>query len=257
MLYFGMILHPLIYPIFAYCLGFYTSYCMCRVVSSPDAASDNLQKASMPFAMIVILAIVLRDLFFTAFENHLTLISLGCLSGFIMALYVEGSFHWLWRRLHPQSAPTEHIKAGQRGFMPSFVSKHSSALMGTSTAFFAVDGLDVKTTAVIKLCIYAFKIDRFTTAALENALRLGDGRRYKAFQKLIVDSQFEKHLADIIHPYKRAINGNHSSARAMFTQLCQLARQTRNTSDYTMNRLLEIGRALGLTQKDMARALGH
>jgi len=105
--------------------------------------------------------------------------------------------------------------------------------------------------------MFAFKRDRYTIATLESALKLGDGRRYYAYQKLVADAAHEKSLKDIVHPYWRAINGNHSAARLMFTNLCQLARDTRNTNKRAIDRLVKIGQSLGLSPEDMGRAIGN
>ena len=173
-------------------------------------------------------------------------------------LYREGTIHWLWRRVHPSSAPTEGIGAGQRGHVSRQGSKMSSGLMGTSTAMFSVPGLDVKTVALIRLSFFAFrKVNQKTVIGIESFLRLGDGRRYKAFHSIAAEVQHKRvNLTDIVHPYWRAINGNHSSARLMFADLCQIARATGNTDKKTINNIVKIGQALGLSPQDMGVAIG-
>jgi len=135
----------------------------------------------------------------------------------------------------------------------------SAALMGTSTSMFSVPGLDVKTVALIRLSFFAFKkVNRKTIIGLESSLRLGDGRRYKAFHSIAADMQHRRvSLTEIVHPYWRAINGNHSSARVMFRDLCQIARSTGNTDKKTINNLVKIGQALGLSPQDMGVAIGN
>ncbi len=255
--------------VFAFVLGFGGMAMGCFAVMDQD---DGIQSAGITaLAALVLLGIVLgiqegglvdpRDminyLIGEALTVHMAITVIGAVFGMAFVMYLEGTFGWLWRRIHPASAPTDFIGAGQRGIAMKVPPKISAALMGTSTAGFAVQGLDVKTTALIKLSMFAFNRDRYTIATLESALKLGDGRRYYAYQKLVADGQYEKSLKDIIHPYWRAINGNHSSARVMFTKLCQLARDSRNTNKRTINRLVEIGQSLGLSPEDMGMAIGN
>ena len=191
-------------------------------------------------------------------ENWLLFILAGV--GLTIALlYSDGVIHWIWRRVHPQSAPTDDIGIIQGGTYRSTMPSMSSALMGTSTAMFNVQELDVKTIALIRLALVAFaKVDRTVVAGIERKLKLGDGRRYKAFHQLVADSQTcRQGIKDIVHPYLRAINGNHASARNMFTALCQLARDTRNTDKKTVNRLLKIGQSLGLSPENMGLAINQ
>jgi len=119
--------------------------------------------------------------------------------------------------------------------------------------------LDVKTVALIRLALAAFsKVDRTVVLGIESSLRLGDNRRYRAYHQLVSEHQNRRqNIKDIVHPYWREINGNHASARNMFTALCQLARDTRNTDKKTVNRLLKIGQTLGLSPEDMGLAIGQ
>jgi len=255
--------------IFAFVLGFGGMAMGCFAVVNQD---DSIQSTGI-IAIAGLLALaVLAALYNGDFVNprdmlayligeagttHLTFAVTGAGLAVLFVLYLEGTFNWLWRRIHPASAPTDTIRAGQRGqgHMPK-PSKMSAALMGTSTRSFAVQGLDVKTTALIKLSLLAFKNDRYTIVTLENSLKLGDGRRYFAFQKLVAEAQYEKDVTDILHPYWRAINGSQSSARLMFTCLCELARDSRNTNKRTVSRLREIGGSLGLVSDDVNAAIG-
>ena len=255
--------------IFAFVLGFGVMAMGCFALMDQD---DGIQSAgTIALAGLVALAVIVgfkegafvnpRDMLIyligEAVSTYLTFLAIGAGLGMTFVMYMEGTFSMLWRRVHPASAPTDMIGAGQRGHISKAPPKMSAALMGTSTAGFAVQGLDVKTTALIKLSMFAFKRDRYTIATLENALKLGDGRRYYAYQKLVADAAHEKSLTDIVHPYWRAINGNHSSARLMFTNLCQLARDTRNTNKRAIDRLVKIGQSLGLSPDDMGRAIGY
>ena len=178
---------------------------------------------------------VVLELTMGSVTTHLNFFIVGLLAAITLVLHEEGSFEWLWRRIHPQSAPTANIRGGQRGHVSRQGSGMSSALMGTSTEMFSVPGLDVKTVALIRLSFFAFKkMNRKTIIALESYLRLGDGRRYKAFHTIAADVQGRRvSLTEIVHPYWRAINGNHASARMMFTDLCHIAQRTGNTDKKT------------------------
>ena len=201
---------------------------------------------------------VLISLLYGSITTYLSYFIIGVLAAIALVLYEEGTYEWIWRRIHPQSAPTADIGAGQRGHFKREGRTMSSALMGTSTNMFAVPGLDVKTVALIRLSFFAFKtMNRKTIIGIESYLRLGDGRRYKAFHTLAAEAQCQRFdLLDIIHPYWRAINGNHASARLMFTSLCELAYSTSNTDKKTINNLLKIGQSLGLSPQDMGIAIG-
>jgi len=255
--------------IFALVLGFGGMAMGCFAIMDQD---DGIQSAgTVAIGGVLALAVILglqengfvnpRDMLMfligEAVTTHLALLVTGAGLGMMFVLYLEGRLTWLWRRIHPATAPTDFIRAGQGGTSVQPRAKISAALMGTSTANFAVQGLDVKTTALIKLSLFAFKRNRHTIISVENALRLGDSRRYHAYQKLVADANYQNCLEDIIHPYWRAINGNHSSARLMFTNLCQLARDSRNTDRRAVNRLMQIGQSLGLSSEDMGSAIGN
>lgn len=197
------------------------------------------------------------NLVMTSITTHLGYFLVGAVLAILMVLYEEGTFEWIWRRLHPATAPTEFIKAGHRGQRVPKSTVMSSALMGSSTGMFAVKGLNVKTIALVRLALAAFsKVDSRVVVGIESSLKLGDGRRYKAFHQLISENQTRRqNIKDIVHPYWREINGNHASARKMFTSLCQLARDTRNTDKATVNRLVQIGQSLGLSPEDMGLAI--
>ena len=202
---------------------------------------------------------VIISLILSSLGTHLAYFLLGATLAIFVVLYEEGTYAWVRRLIHPESAPTELLKAGQRGQREVRGKPMSSALMGTSTAMFAVQGLDVKTVALVRLALAAFsKVDSRVVVGIEASLKLGDGRRYKAFHQLVSESQSRRQgIKDIIHPYWREINGNHASARNMFTSLCQLARDTRNTDKKTVSRLVTIGQSLGLSPENMGLAINQ
>lgn len=253
--------------IFALVLGFGGMAMGCFAVMDQD---DGIQSAGTiaiggTLALAVILAFkdggfvnprdMLMYLMGEAFTTHLAFLVTGAGLGMLLVMYLEGTFAWLARRVHKAYAPANAIGSGPHGGAIQAQPKTSAALMGTSTAGFAVQGLDVKTTALIKLSIYAFKRNRATIIAIENALNLGDERRYHAYQKLVADADYQNNLEDIVYPYWCAINGNHSSARLMFANLCQLARDSRNTDRRVVARLMQIGQSLGLSAEDMSLAI--
>jgi len=201
---------------------------------------------------------VFLQLIFGSVTTHLNYFIVGLLAAIALVLHEEGTYEWLWRRIHPQSAPTADIGAGQRGHFSPQGSTMSSTLMGTSTQMFSVPGLDVKTVALIRLSFFAFKnMNRKTIIGIESYLKLGDGRRYKAFHSIAAEVQGRRiDLTEIVHPYWRAINGSHASARIMFTDLCKIAQDTANTDKKTVNSLVKVGQALGLSPEDMGLAIG-
>ena len=176
----------------------------------------------------------------------------------VLTLFREGTIIWLWRRIHPKSAPTEQLKASERG--SGIFKKHlpmGSTLMGSSTVMFKNSELDIRTIALIRLAFSSFSSsDRKTIIGIESFLRLGDGRKYRSYQQLVVEIMDSKTtLKDIIHPYWRAINGNSATARILFADLCRLANATGNVDKRSINNIIKAGRELGLSQEDMQRAL--
>ena len=176
----------------------------------------------------------------------------------LLTLFREGTVFWVWRRLHPQSAPTERLSASERGSgIRQTATPMSAALMGTSTAMFKNSNLDIRTIALIRLAFAVFsKTDRQTIIGIESFLKLGDGRKYRSYQQLVAEILDSKTtIKDIIHPYWRAINGNTATARIMFADLCRLANATGNQDKKTMNKIVKAGQELGLSQQDMQKAL--
>ena len=176
----------------------------------------------------------------------------------LLTLFREGTVFWVWRRLHPSSAPTENLSASERGNgIRQTANPMSATLMGTSTAMFKNSNLDIRTIALIRLAFAVFsKTDRQTIIGIESFLKLGDGRKYRSYQQLVAEILDSKTTTkDIIHPYWRAINGNTATARLMFADLCRLANTTGNLDKKTMNKIIKAGKELGLSQKDMQQAL--
>jgi len=172
-------------------------------------------------------------------------------------LKAEGTINWVWRRVHPKSAPTDDLRAGQRGHLVKQTSNMSAALIGTSTRMFSVPSLDVRTIALIRLSLFALKtFNSKSIIGIESHLKLGDGRRYRSFHGIVAEMQTRRiGVTDIVHPYWRAINGNHSAARNMFKELCLIVRNTGQANKQTINRITDIGKALGLSPEDMAIAI--
>ena len=176
----------------------------------------------------------------------------------ILTLFREGTIYWIWRRLHPSSAPTPHLRSSERGNgIRQNAETMSSALMGTSTTMFKNSNLDIRTIALIRLAFAVFtRTDRKTIIGIESFLKLGDGRKYRSYQQLVAEVLDSKTtIKDIIHPYWRAINGNTATARLMFADLCRLASETGNLDKKTINKIIKAGQELGLSQQDMQQAL--
>ncbi len=176
----------------------------------------------------------------------------------LLTLFREGTIFWLWRRIHPSSAPTAALRASQRGNgIRQNSGKTASTLMGTSTSMFKNSELDIRTIALVRLAFVSFtRTDRKTIIGIESFLRLGDGRKYRSYQQLVAEILDSKTtMKDIVHPYWRAINGNVATARIMFADLCRLASVTGNLDKRTINNLIKAGSELGLSQEEMQRAL--
>jgi len=175
----------------------------------------------------------------------------------VLTLFREGTIFWVWRRLHPKSAPTENLRASERGnVIRQSETPMASTLMGSATSMFRNSELDIRTIVLIRLAFAVFsRTDRKTIIGIESFLRLGDGRKYRSYQQLVAEVLDSKTtMKDIIHPYWRAINGNSATARVMFADLCRLANETGNLDKRTMNNLTKAGRELGLSQADIQRA---
>jgi len=113
--------------LFAFGLGFSVMAMGCFAVANQD---DGIQSAGITaIAALVLFGIVLtfkdsglvnprgmiKYLTEQAVTTHLTKTIIGASLGLIFVLYLEGTFVWIWRRVHPASAPTDMIGAGQRG----------------------------------------------------------------------------------------------------------------------------------------------
>ena len=121
-----------------------------------------------------------------------------------------------------------------------------ATLVGSSTQFLSND-LDLKTETLIRLCYFAFE-DRgpLMLSRLESNLRLGTGRRQKAFHKIAAGMRGRPDPKRVLHRYWRSVNGSVRMGQALFTELCQLACATGNDDRLTKKRLSVVGLALGL-----------
>ena len=130
-----------------------------------------------------------------------------------------------------------------------------ATLVGTSTNYLSAE-LDLRTETLIRLCYSVFE-DRsaLTMSRLESALRLGTGRRQKAFHKIVAGHRGRPKTKRIVHRYWRSVNGSSRLSQALFGDLCKLARDTNNGDRATADRLSKVGAALGLTAEEMGRAI--
>lgn len=190
-----------------------------------------------------------------SFMVHYVWLIFGATLAIIAQLLVEGHIYQLWVRLHPQSAPTPEARFGQRA-QPVMRSKPISAtLVGTSTEYLNSE-LDLRTDTLIKLCFFTFE-DRsaLTLSRMESDLRLGTGRRQKAFHKLAASMSKRPKLNRTVHRYCRSINGSSRLCQGLFGDLCRLAKDTGNRDRATIGRLTQAGQALGLHSDDIGRLI--
>lgn len=190
-----------------------------------------------------------------SFMTHFLWLALGAALAIFAQLITEGHAYMLWVKLHPQSAPTPEARFGQRA-QPAGRSKSISAtLVGTSTEYLNSE-LDLRTDTLIRLCFFSFE-DRgaLTLSRLESNLRLGTGRRQKAFHKLAAGIGRRPKLKRTIHRYCRSINGSSRLSQGLFSELCRLARDTGNRDSATIGRLTQTGQALGVPTDDIGRLI--
>lgn len=190
-----------------------------------------------------------------SFIQHLLWVTLGGALAIFAQLIAEGHIYNLWVRLHPQSAPTPEARFGQRA-QPAGQSKSIAAtLVGTSTDYLNSE-LDLRTDTLIRLCFLTFE-DRgaLTLSRLESNLRLGTGRRQKAFHKLAAGIGKRPKLKRTIHRYCRSINGSSRLSKGLFGDLCRLARDTGNRDVVTIGRLTQTGQALGVPADEIGRLI--
>lgn len=176
--------------------------------------------------------------------------ALGAAIAIAIQLVVEGSFHSLWVKIHPQSAPTPEARFGQRAQPVRRNGPVAATLMGTSTDYLNSE-LDLRTETLIRLCFYAFE-DRgpLTLSLMEASLRLGTGRRQKVFHKLAAGIGRHSNLKQITHRFSRSVNGSSRMTKNLFSDLCRLSRETRNQDRSTNERLVQVGLCLGLSRED-------
>ena len=171
-------------------------------------------------------------------------------------LFLTGHFHEIWIKYHPQSAPTPEVQMGQRAQVAGFRRERTPAtLVGTSTNYLCED-LDLRTETLIRLSYSVFE-DRsaLMMSRMESALCLGTGRRQKAFHKIVAGHRGRPKTKRIVHRYWRSVNGSARLSQSLFGDLCKLARDTHNRDNKTVDRLTEVGVALGLTAEEMGRAI--
>ncbi|MEP3654783.1 MAG: hypothetical protein ABJO36_07795 [Litorimonas sp.] len=166
-----------------------------------------------------------------------------------------GHIHNLWIKFHPQSAPTPEARFGQRAKPAGRKEPVAATLIGTSTEYLKSE-LDLRTDTLIRLCFFSFE-DRgaLTLSRLESQLRLGTGRRQRAFHKLAAGLRKRPKLKPTVHRYFRSINGSSRLSQSLFSELCHLARDTQNWDSATNGRLSQIGRALGLSDDDIRNTI--
>lgn len=181
---------------------------------------------------------------------------LGAVLALILQVYAEGYFYELWVRFFPGSAPTPEAQMGQRAQVVGFRKIRTPAtLVGTSTEFLKSD-LDLREETLIRLCYCTFE-DRggLMMSRLESELRLGQGRRQRAFHKIVAGNRGRAKSKRIVHRYWRSVNGSSRLSQALFGDLCKLARDTGNRDRATVDRLTVVGTSLGLSAEEMGRSI--
>jgi len=201
---------------------------------------------------------VIHYLLFQSFTANTIWLLLGASLAIILQLLEEGHIETLWIKFSPQTAPTPEARAGQRSHSQGFGQRQAvpATLVGTSTQYL-IHELDLRTETLIRLAFYAFenKGPRIVTY-IESALRLGTGKKQKAFLKIAANSRSRPNPKRIVHRYWRSVNGNTRMGQALFGELCHLANITQNLDGHTIERLKKVGTALKLTPDEMSRALG-
>lgn len=253
--------------LFAIILGFMVASTLCGLVTDGSRTDLVIIKA-LGFLFILSCIIVYvqggintpfwfigqaRELFVRSISTHVIWFLGGAALALLVQLIAEGYLHKIWINLHPQSAPTPEARFRQRA-QPADRSKPVTAtLVGTSTEYLNSE-LDLRTDTLIRLCFFAFE-DRgaLTLSRLESNLRLGTGRRQKAYHKIVASTHKRPKLKPTLHRYSRSINGSSRLSQGLFADLCRLATQTGNRDISTHARLVQAGAALGLTETDISR----
>lgn len=252
---------------FAIILGFAIASTLCGVIEDHSRHDRILVRILIYLIVLSLLIGILNGgstnirshaahlIYGSLFKETLWLFFGGALAIFFQ-LIVEGHFYELWIKYHPQSAPTPEAQIGQRAKVAGFRRERTPAtLVGTSTAFLSTD-LDLRTETLIRLCYSTFE-DRgpLMMSRLEAELRLGTGRRQRAFHKIVAGNKGRPKTKRIVHRYWRSVNGSSRLSQGLFGDLCMLARQTDNRDRATIDRLSRVGSSLGLTAEEMGRAI--
>jgi hypothetical protein len=252
--------------IFAFIFGFALVATLVGALWQEDALSSILTKAMIALVSLAAFGFFNLEfgnpvkefmlLVFNALSNDFYFLLGGGVCAVAWALYRDGSYLDWWSSLHPQSAPTDFARAGKPSDFTSRKSfSSSSTLIGTSTPFLMSE-FDLRTQTLVKLAYFAFSdTSARTLSFLEGALGASNGKRQKELQRLVAGIRARPDLRRTVHPYWRAINGNHAAARKVFGDLCQLAKQTGNRDPKTIERLMRVGLALRLSHEDMGRAI--
>lgn len=250
---------------FAVVLGFAVTSTLCGLIADNSRADRILMRA---LVYIIALSFLLGlgngdKLSFLGHATKLTVLSFavhyfwlmcGAILAILVQMMAEGYLHKLWVKYHPQSAPSAEVGFGQRARPVNIKRPVAATLMGTSTEYLK-DGLDLRTDTLIRLCFYSFE-DRsaLTLSCIESGLKLGSGRRQKAFHKIAAELRRRPNLQSILHRYSRSINGSSRLSQTIFAELCHLARDTNNMDSSTRTRLKQTAAGLGLST-DMATKL--
>lgn len=251
---------------FSIILGFAIVSTLCGVMAD-GSRGDRILMRALVYAIVLSCLIgylhgdntsVLRhaqNLVLLSFMEHIAWLSLGAALAIFVQLIAEGHAYDLWVKLHPQSAPTPEARFRQRAVPVGHSKPIAATLVGTSTQYLNVE-LDLRTDTLIRLCFCTFE-DRgaLTLSRIESDLRLGTGRKQKAFHKLAAALPRRPKLKPTLHRYCRSINGSSRLSRALFADLCRLAQVTGNRDVTTANRLTQTGLVLGVAEDEVRRMI--
>ncbi len=249
---------------FSIILGFAIASTLCGLIAD-GSRNDRILMRGLVYIIVLTCLIgyaqgeatsVLRhtqNLLFLSLSEHFLWFGAGASIALISQLIAEGHAYNLWIKFHPQSAPTPEARFGQRALPAGPTAPVSATLVGTSTEYLNAE-LDLRTETLIRLCFCTFDdLGALTLSRLESALRLGAGRRQKAFHKIAAGISRRPKLKPTLHRYSRSINGSSRLSQKLLGDLCRLARDTRNRDTETINRLHQTGRALGLHEDEIGR----
>lgn len=124
-------------------------------------------------------------------------------------------------------------------------------VMGTSSAGFQDNQLDVLAKTVVKLTYYLFNnLDRQMIAALEKSMNMS-GPHKRNIRRLIAELA-DQHivLVDILKPTRRM---SHNDRYMIFGKLCDIAERSERYDVGLLRRLISIGKKMDISDEEIER----